>query len=569
MAQDEYVVNKRKVIIILIFLIGFIARFYRLGDVPVGFHRDEAFLGYNAYSILKTGKDINGNIFPLHLESFIYSPAGYSYFSIPPIYLFGLNPFSVRFSSAFFGSLTVVLTFFLVRKLFEEDRFYNLAIFSSLFLGLSPWHINLSRTSTENTLVVFFITLGVYLFLEFLNKKRIFFLILSFLSFGLTLLIYQAPRAFLPFFIPLLVISFLPKNFKTRIYIFCLYLIVIIIPLFLILLSPNLSSRIRSLNIFSNPQTQLTIDENLREDGISNVTNNVSRILHNKLTGYSSLIFQNYFKHFSYDFLFTENSLPDRYRIPQMGLLYIFELPLMILGLLYLLKDVKKKKIALFFIGWILFAPIGSSLTFDDVPNLQRTLIIFPALSIISALGLFYFISLINKTKYFNSIILVLSLIFLYSVSFYFHQYYVNGIVHRPWYRDEGYKSLVEKVNSLSSNYKKAVITNRETAPTIFFLFFGKYDPYRFQTETKGQFGSQSDSVNFNKYVFTDKECPLRILNLDETTNEKLFNTSNTGDRGILYVNSGNCKSPKIPVDLLYTVRRSDESVVFRIYDVK
>src|SRR5437016_2654950 len=84
----------------IIFSLAFFLRVYKLGDVPTGFHRDEAYLGYNAYSILKTGKDISGNMLPLHLKSFLYSPAGYSYFSIPFIVLFGLNEFAIRFPSA-------------------------------------------------------------------------------------------------------------------------------------------------------------------------------------------------------------------------------------------------------------------------------------------------------------------------------------------------------------------------------------------------------------------------------------------------------------------------------------
>lgn len=96
-------------LVIIVFSIGIILRFYNLGEVPVSLHRDEAFLGYNAYSILKTGKDMSGNFLPIHLESFFFSPAGYSYFSIPFIALFGLSQFSIRFASALFGSLNILL----------------------------------------------------------------------------------------------------------------------------------------------------------------------------------------------------------------------------------------------------------------------------------------------------------------------------------------------------------------------------------------------------------------------------------------------------------------------------
>jgi 4-amino-4-deoxy-L-arabinose transferase-like glycosyltransferase len=126
----------KKVFLVLfsILFLGVFLRFYQLGTVPQGLHRDEAFLGYNAYSILKTGKDMSGNFLPLHLQSFLYSPAGYSYFSIPFIALFGLSAFSVRFASAFFSSGSIVLVFFLSRKIFEDSKDKNLISIVSAFL---------------------------------------------------------------------------------------------------------------------------------------------------------------------------------------------------------------------------------------------------------------------------------------------------------------------------------------------------------------------------------------------------------------------------------------------------
>lgn len=558
--------DTKKLILLLIFFLGFFLRFFRLGDVPVGFHRDEAFLGYNAYSILKTGKDINGNFLPLHLESFIYSPAGYGYLSIPSIYIFGLSPFSVRLPSALFGSLTVLVIFYLVIKLFKEDKYYVLAILSSFFLAISPWHINLSRTSTENTIAVFFIALGTVLFLSWINNKRNIFLFLSFLSFGLTLLIYQAPRAFLPFLIPILIVLFVAKGRRQNLA-FLIFSFTIVVPLFPILGSSDLSSRIRSLNIFNHPQTKLVLEENIREDGVSGISSLNSRVFHNKLIGYSSLILENYFKHFSYSFLFTDNHYPERFKISGMGLLYIFELPLILLGILYLLKT--RKKVAVFFLGWMLVAPVGSSLTFDDVPNLQRTLLVFPTFSIFSAAGVYFLFNTVKNTRFQNFVLLGLSIFITYNFIFYLHQYYVHGIKHRPWFRNEGYQELVTKINRYLPSYKNAIITDRESGPTIFFLFFSKYDPSKFQDETKGKFDTKSDSVNFSKYEFTDKECPLRTLREGEKTDEKLYDASNTGERGILYVNHGNCELPKIPVNELSTIRRGDNSVVFRIFEVR
>src|SRR3990167_10874805 len=108
----------------------------------------------------------------------------------------------------------------------------------------------------------------------------------------------------------------------------------------------------------------------------------LSRIFHNKLIGFSSLFLDNYFAHLSFDFLFSDGGFPDRFRIPKAGLLYLFELPLMLFALFALYK--RELKIGVFLSGWILISFIGSALTFDDIPNLQRTLIAVPAFSILS-----------------------------------------------------------------------------------------------------------------------------------------------------------------------------------------
>ena len=54
----------------LILLIAFILRFYKLGIVPDGLQQDETSIGYNAYSILKTGRDEHGVYLPQNFQAF-------------------------------------------------------------------------------------------------------------------------------------------------------------------------------------------------------------------------------------------------------------------------------------------------------------------------------------------------------------------------------------------------------------------------------------------------------------------------------------------------------------------
>ena len=104
-------------VLFIILLLAGCLRFWQLSRVPVSLDWDDVSVGYNAYSILKTGKDEFGNFLPPAIRSLDdYKPAMYTYFSVPSIAIFGLNSFAVRFPNALFGTLTVL--FFLSRHFF-------------------------------------------------------------------------------------------------------------------------------------------------------------------------------------------------------------------------------------------------------------------------------------------------------------------------------------------------------------------------------------------------------------------------------------------------------------------
>ncbi|OGH08833.1 MAG: hypothetical protein A2152_03375 [Candidatus Levybacteria bacterium RBG_16_35_6] len=565
--------KRNNLFLLIVIILGAILRFYKLGIVPDGFHTDEAYLGYNAFSILKTGNELTGNFLPLNLRSFLYSPAGYSYFSIPFIFLFGLSEFSARFASALFGTATIPIAYILVRKIFTRFNFKGLlALFSSLILAISPWHINLSRVSTDNVLVVFFVTLGTFLFLKWLDQKKLYLVLLSMLSFFITLFIYQASRSFLPIFIPLLFIyGLFLKKIKVKKFLLPLivYMLLIIIPVLLILGSQELSFRIRTLSIFQNPSTQLLIDEQIREDGVIGISPSSSRFYHNKIINFSQTFFSNYFKHFSYEFLFTDAGLPDRYRVSEMGLFYIFELPLLLIGLWFLFRN--DKKIGFLITGWILTAPIGSALTFDDVPNLQRTLLMFPAVSILSALGLItsfkYLRENIRNKNVWKAGYILIFLIIGYNFMFYLHVYYVNNIIHRPWYRSEGFRELVAKINLNLPGYSKAVIAESGSSPTIFLLFYNRYDPLTIQKIVEKANTIKYGSISFDKYQIVQDKCPVRMEKVVDKLTGKTENIF-TGEKGVLFVNEGTCRTPD-SANLIADIKRPDGTVAFKLLKVK
>ena len=105
--------NRLQIILfVLIIILAFFLRFYRLGSNPPGLYWDEAAFGYDAYSLAKTARDHHGQFLPLFFESFgDWKLPGYFYLLIPSVKLFGLSEFAVRLPSALLGFLTVEKAF--------------------------------------------------------------------------------------------------------------------------------------------------------------------------------------------------------------------------------------------------------------------------------------------------------------------------------------------------------------------------------------------------------------------------------------------------------------------------
>src|SRR3989338_9942885 len=156
----------RKNLLVIILVIAAVLRFWQLGQNPPGLTWDEAAWGYNAYAIGIDGRDEFGRLLPVdYLESFgDFKPPMYAYLDVVPIKLFGLTEFSTRFPSAFFGVLTVLVTYFLTKRIFWNSKSKEMyALLSALFLAISPWHIMLSRAAFEANVATFFIIAGIWL----------------------------------------------------------------------------------------------------------------------------------------------------------------------------------------------------------------------------------------------------------------------------------------------------------------------------------------------------------------------------------------------------------------------
>jgi 4-amino-4-deoxy-L-arabinose transferase-like glycosyltransferase len=135
-------------------LLGAILRFWQLDAIPPGLHYDEAFNALQARQILATGR------VPIFVEG---------NFGVPPMFIalvslsFGIfeqTPLALRAVSALVGTLTIPLFYLLVKEVLGSRP---LALLAAFLLAISLQGIIYSREGLHPILTPFFLTLSLWL----------------------------------------------------------------------------------------------------------------------------------------------------------------------------------------------------------------------------------------------------------------------------------------------------------------------------------------------------------------------------------------------------------------------
>jgi 4-amino-4-deoxy-L-arabinose transferase-like glycosyltransferase len=181
--------------LLLIMLLGFVLRVFYLDKYPPGISWDEVSHGYNAYSILQTGKDEWGKFLPLsNFRAYGDYPLSLNlYLTIPSIAISGLNEFSIRFPHALLGTLTIAASYFLA---FGITKSKKISLLTSLLVAIEPFNWFLSRFVAQSNLSVFFLTAALAAF--FNREKNKILMPLSVIFLGLTLYSYHTTRIVAP-----------------------------------------------------------------------------------------------------------------------------------------------------------------------------------------------------------------------------------------------------------------------------------------------------------------------------------------------------------------------------------
>jgi 4-amino-4-deoxy-L-arabinose transferase-like glycosyltransferase len=334
-------------------------RVHRLAELPPGFYCDEAGLGYNAASILRTGYDETGTFLPLYVWSFgtSYKNPVFIYSSMLPIALLGPTEMALRLTAAFYGVATVLAVFFLGRAVM--GTWAGLA--AAALLAACPWHIHFSRIAFELIAFPFFVTAGVTCLVHFDRGRRT--LPAAMLFLGIALYTYVPAKLF----VPLLLAGYAFVSYRTllarrdEVLAAAVVLLVVALPVVVFDVAHRdlTGAYFRRTSLLYMNEPPLTL---------------------------VATFFSNYAAFLSPDFLlFSGGDRVLRHAVRNHGELYPFFAPLLLLGLLVTLTR-RDRALALPLL-WVALYPIAPALM-NEIPSASRGFIGSVGLCLLAGLGL-------------------------------------------------------------------------------------------------------------------------------------------------------------------------------------
>ncbi len=502
--------KKEKLFLGACIILASILRLWKLSDIPIHLTPDEASLGYNAFSVLKTGRDEYGQIFPIIFKSFgDYKPGLYVYSAIPFVAVFGLSEFSVRLPSALAGIASVWLIYLIANALIPEFKTQktNIGLMAAFLLAINPWHVHFSRGAWEANLSLFLTLLGILFFLKGLAQKKLF--IWSAAAFGLTLWTYQGAKLSTALTLFTLTLAYWPQFNKRKKDLLIPLLIICIVSLPIVFSLKSSAGRLKVFSLFSYRRSEIEIDQLVSQENIQN--KDLSYYLfHSEILSLARNFLLRYANYYSGKFLLFEGDWSNpRHSTPYHGEFYIIDGLLFIIGVIYLIRTHSHAAKLLF--AWLLLFPLPAALSRDSIQSVRSLNLVIPII-LITSIGLGIGL---KRVKY-PILIVYLVLISRFVDLEFIHSPFLTG---KYWFY--GHKQVVQEITKIQSQYSKILVNQSFDQPYIFFLFYQKYDPAKWwpqanlSTGLNGDVGliSKLDNIEFRPLAWSgDKYLPNTLI---------------------------------------------------------
>ncbi len=511
--------KKSIILLSVIFLVGLFFRLYKLDTLPNELHRDEAAIGYNALSILKTGKDEHGaGPFPTVFLSFgDYKLPGLIYLTAASIQLLGVSIIAVRLPVALVASLLVPAVFFLIHELYASKR---TALVAAFLAATSFVHIFTSRTAYEPAVALtLFITALTFLLAA---RRRTVFWIPALIFFSLSFFTYNVPLLITPVLLGATLYLWRAeylKNKKVTAVAIGIFGLIWCVSLFSF---KDIITGKLGATIFTNqPLLQESLDRriSLMRSGLPY---RFSNIVINDYLEMIQNISERYLKAFDTQFLFFEGGTNHWHSLGgiRVGNLSIFLAPFIAWGLFLLFSDVrhpsKLSKASLFLLIYLVLSMVPNGITIDS-PVTNRLMDFQLILLLLAAKGVDTFLQSIGAKFVFKkhklqylSLVGSLSLVYLFFFTRFWLSYsqLFNQKLDRSW--GEGATQLAQEVALISSKYDQIYMSMQPNSGLpdvelfyVYLALFNQTDPATFQKTAVWKHDSSFlRPASFDKFVF-------------------------------------------------------------------
>ncbi|MBI4058275.1 glycosyltransferase family 39 protein [Candidatus Gottesmanbacteria bacterium] len=547
--------RKERVVFLLIIILAIFFRFYRLGTLPPGFLPEEVSNGWNAYSLLKTGRDEWGVFLPLVFrETGGYKLALNSYLIVPSLFIFGVNELAVRIPAALASVLSVVLTYFLVIHVFKNKKY---ALAAAFLLAVTPWHIAVGRYGEEVNLGVPLFLSGLILFLKGLRTPKL--LIVSAVCFGLTYYVYFSYVGFTSLFLFGLFWIYRKvlwsQELRRYVLVFGIIMVICILPYI-----TNPALKVRFSQTTSVSTTGLVNRINEHRGACERVYPTfLCRVLYNKGIDRAYEFFKNYTSHYSTGTFFVRGAEYGLSSMPEgWGFLHLHDFIFIAFGMVVLLH---RRLFPGVFVLWLSAFSIPSALVDDG--HIWRMFPLLPLPQIVAGVGLVEFLRKM-KWSIFNFGMIALIVV---SVS----KFWVDYTAYFPLFQAMrgyfGFREVYATLGPIEETYDRIYIapTNLKFDQTyIYYVFYLRPDPRILQNGDDVERITNDDGwvriTRIGKWNFIDD-----IRSVFDTFSERsLVVTDGAFDDKMVLTSKD--KRIFIPT-LLHTVTAPDGAPAFKIFE--
>lgn len=499
--------KKNNWLILLIFILGLLLRFIYLSKIPSELNRDEVSVGFNAYSLLQTGKDEHGRgPWPLIFKAFgDYKIPGYIYLTVPLVKIFSLNAFSVRFPAAFFGSLTILIIYLLMKELWPKKE--SLALLTALFLAIAPFHLHYSRQQFEAPVALFFSLAGLVFLLK--ARKKTVYLFFSLPFFIASFFTYNASLFIVPILIIFTILVFnqeydLKSRWKT-ILVFVILLLLSWLAYWQLIKEGNRGRA--NTTIFNQIKNTQQIEHSLHYLNNAGMPLFIARVFYNKPLSWLNEFIKNYLAAFNPKFIFISgdnNSWHGLGRLNYGNILFVF-LPLVILGFYQLGINLSSKP-NLWLVGYFLIAPLANGITIDS-PILTRLLDFHLVLIILAAIGFIFLWQRYLKHKQLISSLVLFLLVF-FNLS-YLGSYFLVFPKKLDRFWNPGIKEAAEFIKNNQADYDAIFVSSNLDVGYIFLAFYLPFEPNDFQKNAVWELAGFERVKNYGKFYFDRNDLDI------------------------------------------------------------